>query len=267
MNARHEDVPLADIPRYTWLLSRYPNFLASFIRPFREVAVRRFCLAIEQRLALMAALLGMVARPGQPKSTPAVRAMATIAASRLKLLSVYFAIWAAYCRGTKDLVCRGYGLRRPWLVVQGEAIMTTATRHGDLQQPGRAQPTAKSRIGLIVALSMVAGLIAAVVLVAMPFIPARENVFTGVVLLAFALGWALLAVLSTRFSDQPQRWAAAPAMFMAVAGLVSLSGSAAVQAGFSWVWPPVLFGLVVWMFLRVRRDMRSRIGRWLLYPY
>ena len=144
--------------------------------------------------------------------------------------------------------------------------MTTATRHGDPQQPGRAQPTAKSRIGLIVALSMAAGLIAAVVLVAMPFIPARENVLTGVVLLAFALGWALLAVLSTRFSDQPQRWAAAPAMFMAVAGLVSLSGSAAVQAGFSWVWPPVLFGLVVWMFLRVRRDMRSRIGRWLLYP-
>jgi hypothetical protein len=144
--------------------------------------------------------------------------------------------------------------------------MTTATRHGDLQQPGRAQPTAKSRIGLIVALSMAAGLIAAVVLVAMPFIPARENVLTGVVLLAFALGWALLAVLSTRFSDQPQRWAAAPAMFMAVAGLVSLSGSAAVQAGFSWVWPPVLFGLVVWMFLRVRRDMRTRIGRWLLYP-
>jgi hypothetical protein len=144
--------------------------------------------------------------------------------------------------------------------------MTTATRHRDLQQPGRAQPTAKSRIGLIVALCMAAGPIVAVVLVAMPFIPARENVLTGVVLLAFALGWALLAVLSTRFSDQPQRWAAAPAMFMAVAGLVSLSGSAAVHVGFRWVWPPVLFGLVVWMFLRVRRQIRSRIGRWLLYP-
>ena len=52
--------------------------------------------------------------------------------------------------------------------------MTTATRHGDLQQRGRAQPTAKSRIGLIVALSMASGLIAAVVLVAMAFIPARE---------------------------------------------------------------------------------------------
>jgi hypothetical protein len=43
--------------------------------------------------------------------------------------------------------------------------MTTAIRHGDLQHPG-AQPTAKRRIGSIVALSMAAGLIAAVVLVA-----------------------------------------------------------------------------------------------------
>jgi pimeloyl-ACP methyl ester carboxylesterase len=113
---------------------------------------------------------------------------------------------------------------------------------------------------------MAAGLIAAVVLVAMPFIPAKENVLTGVVLLAFALGWTLLAVLSVRFSDQPQRWAAAPATFMAVAGLVSLSGLAAVQAVFSWLWPPVLLGLVVWMLLRVRRQLRSWIGRWLLYP-
>jgi FtsH-binding integral membrane protein len=144
--------------------------------------------------------------------------------------------------------------------------MTTATRPGDLQQPGPAPSIAKSRIVSIVALSMAAGLVAAVVLVAMPFIPATENALTGVGLLGFALGWALLAVLSTRFSDQPQRWAAAPAAFMAVAGLVALSGSDAVQAGFSWVWPPLLFGLVVWMFLRVRRQLRSRIGRWLLYP-
>jgi FtsH-binding integral membrane protein len=116
--------------------------------------------------------------------------------------------------------------------------MTTATGHGDLQQPGRAQPTAKSRIGSIVALSMAAGLIVAVALVAAPFIPASENVLIGVVLLGFALGWALLAVLSSRFSDQPQRWAAAPAVFMALVGLVSLSGSAAVHTVLSWVWPP-----------------------------
>jgi ABC-type siderophore export system fused ATPase/permease subunit len=88
--------------------------------------------------------------------------------------------------------------------------MTTATRPGDLQQPDPVQPAAMSTIGSIVALSMAAGLIAAVVLVAMPFM-ATENALTAVVLLAFALGWALLAVLSTRFSDQPQRWAAAVA--------------------------------------------------------
>ena len=144
--------------------------------------------------------------------------------------------------------------------------MTSATRPGDLQHPGAPQPTVRSRIGSIVALSMAAGLIAAVVLVAAPFIPASENVLTGVGLLGFALGWALLAVLSVRFSDQPQRWAAASAAFMTLAGLVSLSGSAAVQSAFSWVWPAVLFGLVVWMSIRVRRHVRSRIGRWLLYP-
>ena len=50
----------------------------------------------------------------------------------------------------------------------------------------------------------------------------REGVLTGVVLLGFAFGWALLAVLSVRFTDQPQRWAVAPAVFFAVAGLISL---------------------------------------------
>src|SRR5215216_5658030 len=144
--------------------------------------------------------------------------------------------------------------------------MTTTTQDRDLQLPGAPEHTPRGHLGLIVSSSLATGLVAALALVAAPFIPAKENVLTGVVLLAFALGWALLAVLSTRFSSQPQRWAAAPTAFMAVAGLVSLSGSAAVQAVFSWVWPPVLFGLVVWMFLRVRRDMRTRIGRWLLYP-
>jgi pimeloyl-ACP methyl ester carboxylesterase len=143
--------------------------------------------------------------------------------------------------------------------------MNTTIHHRDLQEPGRVQPVAKSRIGLIVATSMAAGLIAAAVLVAVPFIPAEENVLTGGVLLGFALGWALLAVLSVRFSDQPQRWAAAPAVFMGLAGLASLSGSATVHNLLSWVWPPALFGLVVWMFLRARRQLRTRSARWLVY--
>ena len=144
--------------------------------------------------------------------------------------------------------------------------MATATQDRDVQKPGRVQPTPKGRIGLIVAASLAIGLLAALALVAAPFVPAKENVLTGVALLGFAFGWALLAVLSARFSDQPQRWAVAPAVFMALAGLVSLIGSDAVRNVFGWVWPPVLLGLVVWMFIRARRQLRSRSGRWLLYP-
>jgi pimeloyl-ACP methyl ester carboxylesterase len=145
--------------------------------------------------------------------------------------------------------------------------MVTPTRDSDVQQPGRLQPTMKSRIGLIVAISVAAGLIAPVALVAAaPFVPAEENALTGVVLLGFAFGWALLAVLSVRFTDQPQRWAAAPAAFMGVVGLALLSGWPALLTVLSWVWPPALFGLVVWMFLRARRQLRSRSARWLLYP-
>ena len=85
----------------------------------------------------------------------------------------------------------------------------------DTQQTEHQPPTAKSRIGPIVATSLAAGLTAATVLVVVPVGPADEYVMTGLVLLGFALGWALLAVLSVRFSDQSQRWAAAPAAFMA----------------------------------------------------
>lgn len=102
--------------------------------------------------------------------------------------------------------------------------MATATQDRDVQKPGRVQPTPKGRIGVIVAESLAIGLLAALALVAAPFVPAKENVLTGVALLGFAFGWALLAVRSARSSDQPQRCAVAPAVLMALAGLVSLIG-------------------------------------------
>jgi pimeloyl-ACP methyl ester carboxylesterase len=135
-----------------------------------------------------------------------------------------------------------------------------------LLQPGRLQRPGKGHIGLIVAASLATGLVVAVVLVVAPFVEAKENVLTGMVLLAFALGWALLAVLSIRFSDQPQRWATAPAVFFALAGLISLLGSDTVRHLFGWVWPPVLLGLVVWMIIRARKQLHSRTRWWLLYP-
>jgi hypothetical protein len=61
----------------------------------------------------------------------------------------------------------------------------------------------------------------------------RPLVYTRSLSLSF--GWALLAVLSVRFTDQPQRWAAALAAFMGVASLASLSGSAAMHDLLAWV--------------------------------
>jgi pimeloyl-ACP methyl ester carboxylesterase len=113
---------------------------------------------------------------------------------------------------------------------------------------------------------MAAGLTAAALLVTAPLVPADEHLLTGMVLLGFALGWAMLAVLSERFTDRPQRWAAAPAAFLGVVGFAQLTGSATVREALGWVWPPALFLLVVWSFLRVRRQLGSRGGRWLLYP-
>ncbi|MDN5763470.1 MAG: alpha/beta hydrolase [Microlunatus sp.] len=119
---------------------------------------------------------------------------------------------------------------------------------------------------VVTAAALLAGLVLAVVVVVAPVIPARTNILVAGVVLAFALGWALLAVLSVRFTDQPQRWAAGPAAFMAVAGGVTLSGSALAQTVFSWIWPPLLLGLGIWMWLQVRRQLSSRLSRWLLYP-
>ncbi|HYO17932.1 MAG TPA: alpha/beta hydrolase, partial [Dermatophilaceae bacterium] len=114
--------------------------------------------------------------------------------------------------------------------------------------------------------SLATGLVAALLLVAAPFIPAEENGVTGAVLLGFALGWAMLAVLSVRLTDQPQRWAAAPALFMGLGGLLLVGFGSSAQDVLSWVWPPALLALVIWMIVRAHRQLRSRSRRWLIYP-
>jgi pimeloyl-ACP methyl ester carboxylesterase len=53
---------------------------------------------------------------------------------------------------------------------------------------------------------------------------------------------------------------------LAAVAVASLSGSSAVQSVLHWVWPPALFVLVVWMFLRSRAQLGSSGARWLIYP-
>jgi pimeloyl-ACP methyl ester carboxylesterase len=73
-------------------------------------------------------------------------------------------------------------------------------------------------------------------------------------------------VLSVRFTDQPQRWAAVPALLMGLGGLLLVVFGSSVGQVLNWVWPPVMLAAAIWMFVRVRRQLRSRGGRWLLYP-
>lgn len=144
--------------------------------------------------------------------------------------------------------------------------MGTPTISDQRPHPSPPQRSTNNRLPLVIVGSLLAGLAVAAVLVVVPILPAQENVLTGAALLGFALGWALLAVLSVRLTDQPQRWAAVPATFLAVSGIVAIGGSDPVEAVFAWLWPPALLVLVVWMFRRIGRQVASRGARWLLYP-
>ncbi|MEP7330587.1 MAG: alpha/beta hydrolase [Terracoccus sp.] len=144
---------------------------------------------------------------------------------------------------------------------------SAATSRGKGQDgPFHLRPESRGHIGSVVAISLVIGLIAALLLAAAPFISPEEDDVTGAVLCGFGLSWASLAVLSGRFTDQPQRWAAAPAVFMGVGGLLLIGFGTTVREVLNWVWPPALLALVIWMIVRARRQLSSRSTGWLLYP-
>jgi hypothetical protein len=109
------------------------------------------------------------------------------------------------------------------------------------------------------------GLAAAVLLPFIPWPTVDANFTTAMVLFGFAIGWALLAVLSVRLSDQPQRWAYAPALFMGVSAVLLLLLPDAVLDALDWVWPPALLVLVAWVYQEgsVRRQaQQSRRFMW-----
>jgi pimeloyl-ACP methyl ester carboxylesterase len=130
---------------------------------------------------------------------------------------------------------------------------------------GRARP---GRIRLIIAGSLFTGLVLAAVLALVVFGSGSEAVITGSALLGFAAGWAMLAVLTSRRTAQPQRWAWVPAGALGATGVGLLATTpddpALTAAG--WVWPPLLLALAVWTGIRVRRSLAAGSGRWLLYP-
>ena len=121
-------------------------------------------------------------------------------------------------------------------------------------------------ITIVVAGSVLVGLVLAVVLLLGPASGATESVVTGSVLLAFGIGWLLLGALSIRFTDRPQRWAFVPGVAMGLVGLglIVFAPRTPVMDVLSWLWPPALLILAVWIGVRVRRDLPGR-ARWLVY--
>lgn len=143
------------------------------------------------------------------------------------------------------------------------ARATPTLSDADIIDPRKAQgPIARVVLG-----SLLVGLAGAAALTLVAFPGAPEHVITGSALLAFAAGWAMLAVLSTRLTSQPQRWALVPAFVMAVAGvgllIVTPGNTGLTDAG--WIWPAVMLALAVWMGVQLRRALTGRV-RWLLYP-
>ncbi|WP_104167741.1 alpha/beta fold hydrolase [Arthrobacter sp. SX1312] len=151
------------------------------------------------------------------------------------------------------------------MMILGAQKTTVAAPKGQDYPPG-SDPAGKGHIGWLVAGALMVGVVAALLLAAAPFIPATESGVTAGILLGFALGWALLAVLSVRFTDQPQKWALGPALFMGLGGLLLVVFGAPLQEVLAWLWPPALLVLGVWMIVRIRRQLPSRSARALLYP-
>ena len=120
----------------------------------------------------------------------------------------------------------------------------------------------------VVAGSLLGGIASAIALVAGPFAGGSEATITGAILIGFAIGWALLAQLSTRFGDGSHRWAAVPAAALGLSGaaLVILTPNSQTLDTLGWIWPPLLVALVLWMAARTRRVPAPNRRSWLLYP-
>jgi pimeloyl-ACP methyl ester carboxylesterase len=116
--------------------------------------------------------------------------------------------------------------------------------------------------------SIAFGFVLGLVLVLIVFAGGEESQITGSALLALGAGFLLLAAASSRFTDQPQRWALAPGIASAVLGLAILLFSPGNRAlGLAgWVWPVLLVLLVGWSFWSARRSLHNWSRRALLYP-
>src|SRR5947207_9740865 len=94
---------------------------------------------------------------------------------------------------------------------RGGAHMTTSAIPTTANPRTVAETNSRGRVGLVVLASIAAGLALGLVLVLVAFAGADEAEITGGALVALGAGFALLALASSRLTNQPQRWALGPA--------------------------------------------------------
>ena len=133
--------------------------------------------------------------------------------------------------------------------LQSNAVLPAETH------PGRSPVPA-------ILLSIAVGAALALILMLVTGPDGSEPLVTGSVQIAFGLGWALMAFLTSRFSGQPQRWMYVPGAALGGVGLtlVLIQPGPAVMDFLAWLWPIALAALGVWMFVQLRRELRG-LGR------
>jgi pimeloyl-ACP methyl ester carboxylesterase len=135
-------------------------------------------------------------------------------------------------------------------------------------EPIRNVASKSGSIARVVAVSILTGLIGALLLTLVVFAGAGEATILGSALLAFATGWGLLGLLSARMTSQPQRWAIVPTLAMWVTGTAVLGlapGDRALTA-LGWVWPPVVLVLAICIERQARQHLHTRARTWLVFP-
>lgn len=126
---------------------------------------------------------------------------------------------------------------------------------------------ARRSITRVVLSSLAVGLLGALTLALVVFPGAPEAVITGALLIGFGAGWTVLALVSGRRTDRPQRWAHVPALVMTVTGaaLVVFRPHETALSALTWLWAPLVLVLVAWTAVRARRGLPPR-ARLLVAP-
>jgi pimeloyl-ACP methyl ester carboxylesterase len=125
----------------------------------------------------------------------------------------------------------------------------------------------RHHIGLVVFGCLTVGLLLGFGLAFLQPAGGAETTISVYLLLAFSLAWAAIAIISSRYTDQPQLWAAVPAILLAgLAGVLLIWPGLYIEAFIGWLWPIALLALLAWIAVQSRRRLHSPIRAWLLYP-